>query len=164
MTLRLIVMRHATAVPATWHDDDHARALTPVGMKEAASVAKQLKGLDWVPQYIVHSDALRTTQSAEALAKHLRPAPTLEASSEFYLASSHTLRGLLSAWTTLDSPRMVLAHNPGVSSFATSLCDCSLSMQPGAAALLEHAPVDDWALALTGNTAWRLVDFIRPMI
>lgn len=163
MTLRLIVMRHATAVPATWNDEDHARALTAHGVAESQAVATQLTHHGWQPVHIIHSDALRTTQTAQTLCQNLDPPPPRTATADLYLASPHTLRRVLAAWPTSQSPLLVLAHNPGVSSFATALCDCRLSMPPGAAALLEHVDADDWALALMGESAWRLVSFIRPV-
>ena len=100
--MELILWRHAEAEDG---DDDLARALTPKGRRQAQQMAQWLKGQFTGPVRVVSSPAVRTRETADALAmpyeidQHIAP----DASADQLLAASgwpdgHGLEGESALW------------------------------------------------------------------
>lgn len=66
--MRLILVRHAEAAPATPDQDDEARPLTPLGREQAAALRDALRRVGVAPDAILTSPAVRTVDTAAALA------------------------------------------------------------------------------------------------
>jgi phosphohistidine phosphatase len=110
---RLMILRHAKAVP--WYPavDDFNRMLSDAGREHAEKIASWLSAHLELPQEILCSPALRTRQT---LAPLLSLRPELDALTRFapqmYGASTQTLNGLLdAAFSELDRVLLV-GHNP----------------------------------------------------
>ncbi len=80
MTIRLYLMRHATAVPhgSPGYAQDHLRPLTNEGRDEARAVARGLKRLSIQPDRLLASPYVRARQTAEEVARILAPTVVLE--------------------------------------------------------------------------------------
>ena len=62
-TRRLILMRHAKSSWAIDGQEDHQRPLNKRGRRDAPRVAAALAARDWLPDFVVSSDAERTRQT-----------------------------------------------------------------------------------------------------
>src|SRR4051812_27550997 len=118
---RLTLVRHASAEQES-DVRDFERPLSKKGLGEAAEMGRRFQDRGLVPDLILTSAALRTRETAEALAKVLGVAPRLlQADDALYLADGEliltTIRGV--------GPRvrhlMVIGHNPGISAAAIAL-------------------------------------------
>ncbi len=106
--MRVSLLRHGIA-------EDHAptdrmRALTRAGSAQLEQVLDALcaRG-DWAPGAILHSPYLRTTQTAEAVARRFPDAPLVPVSA----LASDDLEGMLSAAAAARDPLLV-GHMPTI--------------------------------------------------
>jgi phosphohistidine phosphatase len=133
--MRVYLMRHATAEdPVT--GPDSGRRLTEQGRREAREAGKALLERGAAPVAILTSPRLRARETAELVAAELggkmpvevREPLTCGATSEIYRAELQT-----------RSPGDVLlvAHNPELSSFASSLAGRMVSFRPSTVCCFE---------------------------
>ena len=135
--MRLLLIRHARAAAANGRPDE-ARPLTDEGHHEFQLLAREIVDQGAAPEFIFHSPARRTTETASILAA----AAGLPAQAQ-----------LVAAWLGLDTdwqqifPRLaeltpdliaLVGHEPTMSSLATKLMGTGrLSFSPGTSACLE---------------------------
>ena len=106
--MRVSLMRHGIA-------EDHApsdrmRALTRAGSVQLEHVLDALCGRgDWAPGAILHSPYLRTTQTAEAVARRFPEAPLVSVSA----LANDDLEGMLAAAGAARDPLLV-GHMPTI--------------------------------------------------
>jgi len=116
---RLMILRHAKAVPWRPGVEDFPRTLSDVGRDHAARVADWISAQPLLPDSILCSPSQRTRETlAPLLALH----PELEACTSFvpqiYGASTRTLTALLDrAFAEWDSV-LIVGHNPGFEALA----------------------------------------------
>ena len=166
--LKLIIMRHAEAVPDSG-GVDHERSLSARGFLEARSTPAKLAAMGWVPDWILSSDAVRTRQTAECLITvwGAAKAAAVKYSRHLYLAGVETVADnveALEAATIADAPftvLLILGHNPGLSEAAGLWCDRALNLSPGAAALMS-IEADSWAEAMAFLGGWKFEGLITP--
>lgn len=116
---RLMILRHAAAVPRRPEVEDFPRSLTATGRARAARVAQWLSEQPYSPDEIFCSPAQR---ARETLAQLLALRPELELRTTFvpqlYGASTRTLAVLLDrAFAERDSV-LIVGHNPALESLA----------------------------------------------
>jgi len=152
--MRLLVIRHAEAVPAGTIRDAE-RPLTTRGVQTFTAAARGLARLVPAPDAILTSPLLRARQTAALIAAALGMEPQEEPA----LASGNLAR-ILGA-LELQSPDATIAvvgHEPTVSALVAELSGMaspqSVGFEPGAAALLEVE-------SLTARDA-RVVWFLAP--
>jgi phosphohistidine phosphatase len=139
-------MRHGEA---RWKDpgtEDFARALSRRGINGAQSMAARLRELGLFPDRIMTSPARRTEQTADIVAQELAlPARHVLREEGLYLASAADLMQIVQAAGPRIAHLMIVAHNPGVSEFASLLAPQPETTQLAAAALCSIAfETDDW--------------------
>lgn len=140
---RLILVRHAKAEPPVGGMSDFERALLPSGEQEARRVARRLRERELVPERIVTSSAPRAQRTAEIFADACGVAAgCLVSRPELYLASPQLMLEQIEREGGGAQSLMVVAHNPGISALAASLCG-----QPGAELPTAAAVVIDWPAA-----------------
>ncbi len=122
--MHVSLMRHGIA-------EDHAptdrmRALTRAGSAQLEQVLDALcaRG-DWAPGAILHSPYLRTTQTAEAVARRFPDAPLLPVSA----LASDDLEGMLSAAAAARDPLLV-GHMPTIGMLLAWMVNESLDSMP----------------------------------
>ncbi|HET8572724.1 MAG TPA: histidine phosphatase family protein [Edaphocola sp.] len=121
MNKRLLLMRHAEAETATIRTPDFDRKLTRRGLAQACEMAEALKQLDYLPNAILYSAALRTTQTAEQIANTLTGKPLLMISEKvlYNAPSERVIEAIRFAELPEDiHTLLVIAHNPGISRLA----------------------------------------------
>lgn len=149
---RLWLVRHAEAQLDTGHASDHERALTRRGIAEANRIAERCVELGWLPQLLLTSSALRTRQTAEALARHFGlSAGKLRILESLYLADPAEIRRAAGEAGPRIEGLMIVAHNPGITSCARELAPAANlgGFDTAGVACFELAP-GDWAALQPG--------------
>lgn len=158
MRLRLVLLRHARAVPPA-HGDDHERPLEPSGRREAAATARRLRALGWAPERILCSDARRTRETAEACAGEWPDLPVAEPSPQLYAATREVVADVVAGLSDAAATVWVIGHNPTMEELAERLAHLRVGLGTAHAVLLE-IDADSWADALVRR--WQLVEFVAP--
>ncbi|MCW2756375.1 MAG: Phosphoglycerate mutase [Nocardioidaceae bacterium] len=117
----LLLMRHAKAEP--FANEDHGRALTERGRRDAAETGRWLAGKELVPDFAFVSSAARTVGTWEGLAAASRATvqPTIEEA--LYSAGPESALEVLLT-TDPDARTMIfVGHNPTVAYLAHTLSD-----------------------------------------
>jgi phosphohistidine phosphatase len=122
---QLILLRHAKSA---WPEgvEDFARPLAPRGRQAAELIGKFMAERGILPIKTLVSPAKRTTETAQIVASHValdgfRFEPSI------YEARYETLLGLIHACAPLESPLMLIGHNPGIAELANRLADPDIS-------------------------------------
>jgi len=156
--LRLVVMRHAKTERPHEAPSDHERALTKRGRGDAPRVAGRLDELGWVPDEVLCSDSMRTTETYERMASEWDGERSLVITRRLYLASPSALMEALRR--AEGQTVMVVGHNPGLEGLVDTLCGEPVRMTTGNAVLLRREMIPwKWAVDPDG---WGLVDVLRP--
>lgn len=176
---RLVLLRHADAVPRGAPEDDKERKLSQRGRKEAAWLASALqrKSARWQPDLILASDSERTRETLSIMAKN---APRLRSTRTVFVPALYdacadgeqTLRTLLDALSVsardADATCLCIGHNPGFEQAAAILAATSdagaalvVPMATGEAAFLK-AGARDWEGVLSGDARWEACGRVSP--
>ena len=146
-TRRLILLRHAKS---DWPDvPDRDRPLAKRGRRDAPKIGRWLREHGYLPDTVICSDARRTRQTWDRVARELGGSPSVTFEPRAYAASGTAL---------------LVGHNPGVSELATSLAlppdgdDAPIRFPTAAVAVLAFP--GDWADVAPGQA--RLIDFTTP--
>lgn len=160
MHRRLIVTRHAKS---SWKDTslaDHERPLNKRGRGDAPRVAARLTELDWVPDRVVSSTAMRTRETWQRMADVFGTDVVVSFHGELYGAGMGSLRQCITRNVDDDARTLLcLGHNPGWEEVASRLADEYLTMTTGNAVCLQGFGAT-WADAL--DAPWELVHHILP--
>ena len=133
----LILLRHALTEPGT-AAGDKSRRLTPAGVREAKTVGQALGDVLPDAPLILHSDAVRTAQTASYLYEALKNnGATTLAEPRLYNVSAAVILERVAHVDGVDA-LVVVGHNPGISD--------------ACGALLHRANVSD-GVSLPLNTA-----------
>jgi phosphohistidine phosphatase len=156
---RLILLRHAEAVPAPAGDfsteADLARPLSPSGKEAALRCGAWLRANALCPDVILCSPALRTRQTMQgALAGLGTTATDILLQPAIYEAEPPALLACLQAAPATAMTLMLVGHNPGISKLAHELDPLAQSLDegfaPGALAVFQPssqapaASLTDW--------------------
>ncbi|MFC7291994.1 SixA phosphatase family protein [Hirschia litorea] len=160
--IELILFRHAKTHPAMHGEADHERRLTQRGWDDARLIAQSLYGIGARPDLIIHSDALRCSETLDAIAPTFSNPPSIS-SPELYLAESQTIlpHTNLKAQTSDCKSVLVIGHNPGMQLLASSLAPGStenevrirMGFPTSAAAVFRRT---------TPEHQWELHTFVTP--
>ncbi len=140
--LTLILMRHGHAVDSHQALSDYTRGLTPEGRLAVQRQAGLLKPL---PELIISSSALRTTETAGIIISALKTEITLILKPELYHAQADDYFELLQTVPDKVHTLLLIGHNPSISRLASSLAKTNLSMAPADTILLKATHAGHWA-------------------
>jgi phosphohistidine phosphatase SixA len=160
LTRRIILLRHAKAVPHDGNPNDHVRALSGVGRAEAESIGRKLAALGWIPELVSSSDSARTKETL-ALALPHWPGARVETSASLYLTGLSQLRIVARDVPADVSTWLVLGHNPGWEEAVEQLTGQSVELGTANAALLEGTGATVSEAIARGNKL-TLVDVLQP--
>jgi phosphohistidine phosphatase len=121
--LKLLLLRHALAGPATANSTDHDRRLTPRGNRDAARLGQHLQEASLSPDLLLCSDAVRTRETLDAMGDNLPPDCTVRYEPKLYVASTEAVLDLVLAAEDHFRTIMVLGHNPSIASLALHLIE-----------------------------------------
>lgn len=169
--MRLLLLRHAKS---DWSGNlsDHNRPLAPRGRKAATRIGAFMRKKGYVPATVLCSTAERTRETLDLLLPTLRADPAIRYDQALYLAEWPALLATLRSTETVDTPLLMIGHNPGIEQLAINLV-----LQPQDAderARFEHLerkfPTAALAVLDFDEPHWgavkpgtgRLTDFVRP--
>jgi phosphohistidine phosphatase len=117
---RLLLLRHAKAVPLTL-EDDFERALTESGRSDARRMGEWIADANLVPDRCLFSGAARTRETyALAAQAWARPVVAVEQTA-LYEATRFLIVGLLRELPASARAQLVVGHNPGMADVANLL-------------------------------------------
>lgn len=169
---RLILLRHAKAVPQAAGLDDRDRRLADRGRADAIRMGQYLREEDSVPQVVLCSTAVRTRETLELVVPQLGAVPVVRHMGELYLARWLSIINIIRQVRDAADVLMVVGHNPGLED-----CARKLARPPGdtkARQLHQLLQAEYPTAALAGFdfdiTAWSAVErgegelemFVRP--
>eukprot|EP01037_Dinobryon_pediforme_P013374 gene13374-13489_t len=109
--LRLLLLRHAKAVPE--NAQDHSRALAPRGRKDAARMGQYMHKEQLLPDAVVTSDALRTQETTTLVMQALKEKIDIIRDPKIYLAEAHQLLKRIQNFPDNAKTCLMVGHNPG---------------------------------------------------
>ena len=120
--LRLTLVRHGRAQAADPALADFDRPLDRKGETEALEMARRCVDVGCIPDLIVSSPALRTSQTAATFARALQLShDRLQLNATLYLADHTSLLGAIQQTPQHVSHLMLVSHNPGLSDLALQI-------------------------------------------
>jgi phosphohistidine phosphatase len=147
--LTLLIMRHCHAhVNLAARLNDRTRSLSPQGEAAALEVGQALAGEQFVPQLILTSNATRTQQTANIVAKSVGALPTvISPRAHLYHGSAEDYLEIINGENSNYSTILIIGHNPAVSTFFGSCRAKGMNtgfFKPGELAILE-VDIASWA-------------------
>ena len=159
----LILTRHAKS---SWDDpmlDDHERVLNGRGRRGAEAIGLWLGRLGLLPGEVLVSDAVRTLETWAGVADAAGAQATVRAMPELYHASPQEMLDALR--TAKADAVMMIAHNPGIASFAAGMVDeppahSRFRDYPTAATCIIEFDIADWSEV--ERASGRVAEFVMP--
>ena len=141
---QLCIIRHAKS---DWSKNlpDVERPLNTRGRRQAVELAQFLAKQKLLPDKIVASKAVRTTQTATLIAHELAfPIQEIQTETSLYLATPEDL--LQAVWSTPDEVNTlyIIAHNPGVTDFSYLLTGEYKAFKTSAMTQVVFPEINNW--------------------
>jgi phosphohistidine phosphatase len=169
---RLLLLRHAKAVPGTTKQGDHARPLNDRGRHDAPRIGAFMQHKGYVPDIVQCSTSKRTVETWRHVAPELGRKLDATFRDDLYLASWKAISNVIRA---LDEPArtaLFIGHNPGLEECARALArrPRSEDERDRLALMIDKFPTSALAVLDFEVDAWKeigsgmgeLFDFVRP--
>ncbi|MCL4481087.1 MAG: histidine phosphatase family protein [Bacteroidetes bacterium] len=143
---RVIIVRHAKTIHHGY-DQDFDRTLTDRGKEDAERICHELLNIQLVPDLIISSPAVRTTQTTRIFADLFGyPAGNIRYEKKLYSGmQTTTFIQMLQELDDLHTTVMVVGHNPTVYYFIDCLLpEFSLDVPTCSTIVLEF-DIDEWS-------------------
>ena len=157
---KLILMRHAKSDRSHVAQADHERSLNTRGIRDAPLMANWLEEQQWIPDLILSSTSQRTLETGQLMTQCWQRQVISTATSELYLASPESILRTIKSDACGFEVVMVLAHNPGVSHFASSLADKIIQL-PTAGLAVFDVSVKEWSDFRISSEV-QFLEFMKP--
>jgi phosphohistidine phosphatase len=119
---RLLLLRHAKAVPATEPLADSARSLAERGERDARRIGERLREHAMRPALLLSSPAARALRTAQLVAAVLDyPSEHIAVENRLYLAPPALIAAVIAAQSPAVETLLVVGHNPGLSELVHEL-------------------------------------------
>ncbi|MFE3763001.1 SixA phosphatase family protein [Streptomyces sp. NPDC059104] len=129
---RLLLVRHAKAVPKEESVEDVERALSESGRADAARTGRWLAESGFTPALVLCSPARRTRQTWQLMAPALADPPDAVHDDRLYGAAPNAMVTVLAERAAGLGCVALIGHNPGVQELASALCGSGGSELPKA--------------------------------
>ena len=169
---RLLLLRHAKAVPAEPGIDDHERALLKRGREDAPRLGRYVERSGFAPEFIASSTSKRTVETVELVTDALTGTRRIDYLEALYLAEPELILSIVRLAPDKMASLMVVGHNPGLEQLATLLArepvkrkerdrfDAIEEKFPTCALAVLDFDAERWRDVAPGQGA--LKDFVRP--
>jgi phosphohistidine phosphatase len=144
---RLLVLRHAKAVPGTAPLADSARTLAERGERDARRIGDRLRQQKLKPALILTSPAARALHTAQIIATAVGyPPQEIVLERRLYLAEPDALVSVIAAQSAAIETLLVVGHNPGLTDLVHRLLPTfDVEDLPTAAIVgLDYAAAETW--------------------
>ncbi len=158
---RLVLLRHAEAMPPELGQHDHERALRERGRLDAVAMGSELSGQGWAPDLALVSTAARTQQTWALAATRIETSVAQRDEPALYGATFGTLQALLGAVAEDAQTVWMVGHNPGIETAAAWWSGELVRLRTAEAALLSVA-APSWRAAGEQLGRWLLHALVRP--
>jgi phosphohistidine phosphatase len=149
---RLILIRHASALPEQFPQRDFDRSLSDVGLQEAQSLAAYLLVSKHLPDFLMFSPAQRTQTTARIIREaFLSETFSMQANPLLYNAGFQTIQNQLRKLKENHHTVAFVGHNPGISQLATVLSADFPYQFPPAGCLCLEFPAASWGEIENGS-------------
>jgi phosphohistidine phosphatase len=118
---RLLLLRHAKAVPGTTKSGDQGRPLNERGRLDAPRMGIAMQHKRYLPDRVLCSTSKRTLETWEHVAPELDGEPEVICSDELYLAPWKVIANMVRAQPKAAGVVLVVGHNPGLEECARAL-------------------------------------------
>lgn len=120
--MRLLLLRHAKAVPAAEAPTDASRPLAARGERDARLIGERLRERGTRVDSIVTSPATRTLQTAQIVAAaYDYPRERIVVDERLYLAGPVEILTVIGTFAPTLTSVLVVGHNPGLRELAAAL-------------------------------------------
>jgi phosphohistidine phosphatase len=151
----IVIARHAKSDWATGLPD-HDRPLNGRGKTDAPRMGKALNELDFKPDLILTSSALRAKGTAEAVAREVGYHQPLRVESKLYEAGHGMITGMLQNLPDATHNAMVFGHNPILEQLAVYLLQMQAQIViPTSGMVCIDANINNWSALQPGNCSLR---------
>lgn len=156
---RLYVVRHADS---SWDNkllSDFDRPLSKQGRIDSRKIADHFVSQNYKLNSIVHSSALRTSQTADLLYKTINVDKKINLYHEksLYDANNTTVINVINKYLSNFNNLMIVGHNPSITQFVNYISNATIDHVPsGGMAVIDFQ--ENILDELTGE----LIDFIYP--
>jgi phosphohistidine phosphatase len=156
----LTLVRHAKS---SWKDNtisDRERPLNKRGEHDAPMMGKRIVAAGIRPSLILSSPATRAWSTAKILAQEIGyPREFLQRENSLYLASLDNIIDVLIAQDAEFNSVMIVAHNPGLTTFANYLSPGLTDNLPTAGVVSVGFEQEDWNLHAAPKTELLTYDY-----
>lgn len=142
----LLLTRHAKTVQIENGLSDFDRTLAPRGQKDVKLVARELISLEYEPDIIISSPALRAKQTAELFAREFNY-PEKQIKFLNYLYGYFTIQDLISDLTKIAGKSrsvQIIGHNPSIPEIGSDLYGSASEALPTTGTLVIEFDVNKW--------------------
>jgi phosphohistidine phosphatase len=162
---RLLLLRHAKAERAKPGENDHARALSKRGKRQATVMGMVMAKRDERPDLVLCSDSTRTTQTWDGVEPELAKSPDVRILRSLYEADDYL--DILRTEGDEAGSILLIGHNPAIQETAALLAadraagraaEMSSHFPTAALAILEF----DGHWRTLGPRRMRFLDFLTP--
>jgi phosphohistidine phosphatase len=157
---RVIIVRHAKAVPYGY-DDDFTRDLTDRGVNDAQRIGKELKNLGIKPDTMISSPANRALQTARIFAENLGfdKKQIIEFENIYYGLTTSEFLKLIKELPEKANTVFFFGHNPSFEYFVNNLSEQFYGDMPTCSTVAIDFNVDSWKKveARTGKKAFQMI-------
>jgi len=156
---RVVIVRHAKAVPFGYDDDFH-RDLTDRGESDASKISQRLKEMHVFPDLVIASPAMRTMHTASIYCLNLGvETSSIRQEEVFYEGlTTHSFVAMLQELPEKVQTAFVFGHNPTVHSLVYNMASAFHSDMPTCATVAIDFNVDHWkeVSAREGKVAFQI--------
>ena len=144
----LYLLRHATSASATPPQmSDYDRTLSATGVREARSIGRYMQMNRMLPDFVLSSSAVRTTQTAQIVMDALFGKMAATVANNFdkdlYQAPDEKILSAIQAAAPAQRSLMMVGHNPGIGELAFLLGKIE-HYEPGTLSVFS-ADCESWA-------------------
>jgi phosphohistidine phosphatase len=144
VSLNLVLLRHAQAVPKDPIWPDHERRLTARGRRQARCVGNYLRSVGLIPELVISSTARRARATARRVIRRLpKPRPLRLLFPELYQADPQRTLDVLRCVPGSPTSLLVVGHNPCWDELASAIVHQTVTL-PTAGLAWIVLPIDQW--------------------
>ena len=156
----LLIMRHGKSSWKNKDLEDHERPLAKRGLRDSRLIGEIIQEKELIPQKILVSSAVRTTQTAQIFCETIGYQGEISALDSLYLAESDAYIAELKKLPDSIERVMVVGHNPGLEYLLQELSGRIEALTTGVLAFVSLT-IDHWA-DLDGQVSGELIELWRP--
>lgn len=161
MVKDLYLIRHGQAEPQSANTKDVERQLTSKGYQDASKIGLYLKGKEFVPDIIIHSNSARTTETVNRINEQLGvDADHIESSEDIYEASARIILRVLSEIPAELRSAILVGHNPGITYIAEYITGADIGHVGTGGIVHIKIPFTSWSEISEKNCDF--IEYISP--